>query len=302
MAKENSPELLQILEEMRGDRSKEKIEVLVPILEQCNLFVPAVLPANTDPKIVKRLAESNGKPVDIPKESAPKPLFLENNEKKRYLPLFTSKEQSEKAPQKAPIHISMPFKACLNIVANEESVVGVTINPYDHNVVMNTSVNKKPKKEIKLTEVQMHAVVRQTVEADLLPKKLFEEKDTMIDELRNDAGAAIVALYKKVYPEQVECPYETEEFDAMVLNIRDDLTIVRVAMPEQKLVQGTCPMVLISWNPQKEEVRYFGIVKGKNNEPDHILEALADGKKIDLGEAPADGSEFQFIIDLNTPS
>lgn len=305
MSKENEQKLMQLLEEMREDRSKEKIQALVQILEQCSLFVPAVLPPNTDPKVIKTLAESNGKSVNIPRENAPKPLFLENKEQQRYLPLFTSKEQSEKGPQRAPIHMGMPFKACLNILAKEQNVTGVVVNPYDHNVVINATVNKTPKpdvKEMKLTEPQMHAVIRQRVEADLLPNKLFAEKGSMIDSLKSDLGATMIALYEEAYQGQVTCPYDFEEFDAMALNIRDDLMVLRLAMPEQKMGPGICPMVLVAWNPEKEELRYFGIVKGRTGEPDHILEALPDGKKVDLGEAPEEGSEFQYIIDLNTPS
>lgn len=305
MSKENEQELLQLLEEMREDRSKEKIEALVKVLEQCSLFVPAVLPPNTDPKIIKSLAESNGKAINIPRENAPKPLFLENKEKQRYLPLFTSKEQSEKGVQKAPIHMGMPFKACLNIVAKEQNVSGVVINPYDHNVVINATINKSPKSgvnEMKLTEAQLHGVMRQRVEAELLPNKLFSEKENAIEALKNDAGDTLISLYEEAYQGQTACPYEPEEFDAMALNIRDDLTVLRLAMPEQKMGPGTCPMILVAWNPQTEELRYFGIVKGVAGTPDHILEALSDGKKVDLGEAPAEGSEFQYIIDLSSPS
>ncbi len=305
MSKENQQKLLQLLEEMREDTSKEKIRALVQILEQCSLFVPAVLPPNTDPKIIKKLAESNGKSVDIPKENAPKPLFLENKEQQKFLPLFTSKEQSEKGPQRAPIHLGMAFKACLNILTREPNVIGIVVNPYDHNVVIKATVTKNAKSdgtEMKLTEAQMHAVMRQRVEAELLPNKLFAEKESMIEALKNDLGNTMLAMYKEVYQEQATCPYDSEEFDSMALNIRDDLTVIRITMPEQKMGPGICPMVLVSWNPEKEEIRYFGIVKGSTGDPAHIIEALPNGKKTDLGEAPAEGSEFQYIIDLNTPS
>ena len=68
-------------------------------------------------------------------------------------------------------------------------------------------------------------------------------------------------------------------------------------MPSQGLVAGTCPAVLIAWNPQEELARYFGIVLGKNGDA-HIMEAKADGTKQDLGDAPAEGSELQYLIDL----
>ena len=54
---------------------------------------------------------------------------------------------------------------------------------------------------------------------------------------------------------------------------------------------------LKDWNPQEELARYFGIVLGKNGDA-HIMEAKADGTKQDLGDAPAEGSELQYLIDL----
>ncbi len=303
MSQENNQKLIQILDELKKEKSKEKIQELVQVLENCNMFVPAVLPPNTDPKIIKILAESGGKPVDIPREVAPRIVFLENKEKKRYLPLFTSKEQSEKGPQRAPINITLPYKNCLALLAKESGASGVVINPYEHNVMINMSVTSKTeKKEVKLTEPQLHAVIRQKVEADMLPDKLFAEKETVIENLRKDGGKLLVDLYTEAYQNQVACPYDSEEFDVMALNISEELTVLRVSMPTQKLVPGTCPMVLISWNPVQENLRYFGIVKGRNGEPDHICEAFPDGKKVDMGEAPGEGSEFQYIIDLNTPS
>lgn len=302
MSKGKIQELEQFLEEVKREKTKEKIDEMMKIMEQCELFLPAVLPPNTDPGFIKAMVDSKGKQVPIPKGVAPRPAVLENKEGQKFLPLFTSKEQAAKGSQKYPLTLGMPFQACMDLLAREKELTGIVINAFDQNIVLNMNVkkNQQPdRKEIKLTEAQMHAVIRQQVEAAVLPTAFFEQKGELVEEIKNEVGEVMTELYSEAYPEQIACPYTADEFEAMVLNIRDDLTVLRITMPDKKLVPGTCPMVLVSWNPVQEQIRYFGVVKGRGEEGAHIMEAFADGRKEDLGKAPEEGYELQYMIDLN---
>lgn len=294
-------ELEQLLNKMKQDGTKESMEQMMNCLQQCDLFLPAVLPKNTDPKLMKALAESKSQKQPIPKGIVPQPALLENKEGKRFLPIFSSEEQITKGPQRYPLTLGMPFQSCMDFIAKQKGITGIVINAFDQNIILNTNVQKEPQQqEVRLTKEQLHAVVRQKLEADVLPSLIFEKKAALVEELKEDAGKVLVELYTELYPDQVPCPYDEDEFELMALNIRDDLTVIRLTLPEKHLVPGTCPMLLLAWNPIQETIRYCGIVKGKEGTPSHIMEALQDGSKKDLGEAPADGSELQYMIDLNT--
>lgn len=302
MSQKGRKELEQALVALKKENTKENINHFMKIMEECEFLIPAVLPPDTDPRIMKQLAQAGGKQISIPKGLSPRPAILENKEGKHFLPLFTSDEQVRKGGKQHPITLSLPFRACMELMAREKEICGVVLNVFDHNITLNFDKSKKKepeKKEVKLTEPQLHAVLRQQLEAAVLPAALFEQKEGLIEDIRERQGEVFVEIYQEIYPEQVKCPYSADEFEVMALNIREDLSVLRVAMPDNKLVPGTCPMVLISWNPVGKKLRYFGIVKGKSGEESHIIEALEDGSKKDFGEAPSEGSELQFMIDVN---
>lgn len=295
--------LEEMINQFKADSSKENLDQLIKTMEKSTLYIPATLPPDTDPALIKQIAESNGEEQQLPEGVSPRPAILENKEGKKFLPLFTTEEQAVKNNQTHPLILGLPFSTCMDLVANEKEIAGIVLNAFDQNVALNTNVTRNdesPKKEVKVTEAQLHILLRQQVEANVLPKTFFENGKDFVEAFKTEAGRLMNDIYEQIYPEQVQNPYTEEEFDLMALNIRDDLTILQLRMPTQKMGPGTCPMVLITWNPQEESIRYFGIVKSNPGEKDRILEALADGTKKDLGEAPAEGSELQYIIDLHT--
>lgn len=295
-------ELEQAMLQLKKEDTKENFSRLMELAEQCEFRVPAVLPPDTDPRLVKQILDSNGREMALPDGVAPRPAILQNKKGENFLPIFTSDEQIHKGKSKAPVILGLPFRTCMDVVTSQEIICGFVINPFDHGITINLNKKEEAKqqqKEVKMTEPQLHAMLRQQLEASILPTALFEQKDELLQEIKEREGEALLEFYTEIYPEQVSCPYTADAFEVMTLNIREDLSIFRIAMPTDKLVPGTCPMVLVAWNPETETLRYFGIVKGNDGEKAHIMEAFEDGTKKDLGEAPSEGSELQFIIDMN---
>ena len=294
-------EVEQAMEALKKENTKENMTRLMQTMEACDFFMPAVLPPDTDPKLMKQIVQNSDRQMPIPQGVSPRPAVLENKEGKRFLSLFTSEEQLAKGEQKHPLTLVVPFSSCMKLVQTEESIAGIVINAFDHNITLNVNHTKKEApetREVTLTQAQLHAVIRQHVESTVLPGMLFEQKWSGIEALKAREGEVFLELYEALYPQEVTCPYEAEEFEVMALNIRNDLTILQITMPEQKLVPGTCPMVLTAWNPVKETIRYFGVVKGKQGEENHMIEAMKDGNKKDWGVAPVEGSELQYLLDL----
>lgn len=295
-------ELEQAMLQLKKEDTKENFTRLMDLANQCEFRVPAVLPPNTDPRLVKQIFDANGREMKLPAGVEPRPAILQNKEGKHFLPLFTSDEQIHKGKNQAPLILGLPFETCMDVATSQEIICGFVINPFDHGITIHLNKTKETEpqqKEVKLTEPQLHAMLRQQFEASILPAALFEQKGELFQEIKEREGEALLEFYEEIYPDQVLCPYTADAFEVMALNIRDDLSIFRITMPTDKLVPGTCPMVLAAWNPEAETLRYFGIVKGNDGEETHIMEALEDGTKKDLGGAPSEGSELQFIIDMN---
>ncbi len=290
-------ELERAMSALKEKDTKENRERLLKILEESVLYVPAVLPPDTPPELIRKIVQSHGE-QQIPDGVSPRPLMLENGEGKYFLPLFSTEEQAKKK-NLAPLILTLPFPLCRKIVSDEEKISGMVLNAFEQNITLNSNV-QPPKKENTLTAAQMHVLLRQRLEASLLPETIFAEPAACLEQLRQEQGAFLMALYEQIYPQNLACPYEADDFDVINLHIRDDLTVSRIYMPTANAAEGTCPLVLAGWNPLRGKLRYFGIVRGAAGEEPHIYEAFADGTKRDLGRAPDEGQELQFIIDLES--
>lgn len=302
MQNHENQELEKAANILKRENNKKNLDRLVGLMKESSLYLPAALPPDTDPALIRRIAESDGAQQPLLKGINPRPAVLENSEGKRFLPVFTSEEQAMKRNQRYPLLLTVPFQTCLELATKEKGMCGIVLNAFDQNITLNTNAVKKEtqeKKQVTLTEPQLHAVIRQQFEANILPQALFENPSALLEALRKQEGALLAEMYEQAYPEQLACPYTEEQFDIMVLNIREELVLLRMIMPTEKLVPGTCPMVLVSWNPVAETLRYFGLVKGSGENPAHIFEVSADGSKEDLGDAPTEGNEFQYMIDLH---
>lgn len=292
-------ELERLLDRLKADGSEENRQALFQCIQDKNLYLPAVLPADTDPALMRQLAQNGGREQVIPAGVSPRPAVLEDNTGKKYLPVFTQQSQIEKGKDKInyPLILGMPFEACMNLLQKENNLEGLVINPFSQNIIVKPD-QQKEKKTVQLTEAQLHVVLRQQVEASLLPAALFREKEEGIRKLKEQGGAYLMEFYRPLYQQTGNCPYEEEDFEVMALNIREDLTVLRVGMPADKLAAGTCPVVIVAWNPKKKKVGYFGIVAGNKKDGARLMQALEDGSKKDLGEAPGEGSELNHILSL----
>lgn len=299
MSNQENKDLEQLASLLRKENTKEHLDQLVKCLEKSNLYVPAAFPPNTDPSLIRQIASGAGREQKIPEGLSPRPAVLQNNEGKRFLPVFTTQEQAVRGDQQFPLILTMPFSTCLDLVGGDGSIDGILLNAFDQgiplNVNKNTPQNSRPQQ---LTETQLHAISRQRVEAELLPEMLFQKGSAGLELLRKDCSSQMLELYKEAYPEQLPCPYEADDFDLLSINAREDLTVIRITMPSKHLYAGICPTILIRWNPLEESLRYFAVVKGEKEGEAHLFEALPDRSKRDLGPAPVDGSELQYMIDL----
>ncbi len=308
MPANNELELLEALDAMKNERSKENAERLTKLLENTNVLVPAVMPNNTDPELLQYMTANPGKPIPMPKGAHPIPCVLQNNEGTKFLPMFTSDEEIEKGKglPRYPITLNVPFKSCMDLAVQIEDIAGAVINPYSHNIVISVSkstnnnagsATQQEPEVTELTEQQFHLLVRQQMEAKLLPEKIFSEGETFIKDLTERKGECLIEFFEEPYA-QTDCPYSADDYEFMTLFISDTLQLTRISMPYENLSPGIAQTIFVTWNPQEKKAGYYVILMGKRGEFNRLLEVTPERKAIDHGDAPNEGSELQSIIDI----
>ena len=82
----------------------------------------------------------------------------------------------------------------------------------------------------------------------------------------------------------------------MCLNISEELSLLRITMPQSHLADRTCPTAFVAWNGKEQSIRYFTVllVQGQKAQ---LHERLEDGTDVSLGDAPEEGNELTTIID-----
>lgn len=277
--------LEEAIKEYAGDRTKDSLTKVLNLLGPTRLLVPAMLRENNQPT----------------------PCFLKSGSGEQYLAVYTSKAQIPEKPKSQAI-LNMPFPACNSIVVKEElALTGMVVNPFSDNLVLKKELVEKlhemdekraKTKSVKMTPQQFQAFARRQVEFGVLPKRLFTEGESFVDELCERKEAFVNEIYKKTFKEEKLYPFSEQDFSVMALNISEDLLLVQIDLPVQNLVPPLCYRVYITMNPQNKKVDYFTIEMTPEKDVRKLGRMGADGKHIDCGEAPVEGAELQKIMDL----
>jgi len=303
MPQNESKELLEALDAMKKEKNKENAERLTELLEEIEVLVPAVMPKNTDPAILKQMSSSTPEtPHPVPEGAQPLPCILQNEAGQKFFPIFTSNEQIEKGEgvPRYPITLNMPFKSCIDLIVKIKGVEGAVINPYTHNILMNINRENDASgvpEPIQLSEPEFHALVRKQMEAALLPGKIFTKGEEFIKDLCSREGECLVEFFEEPYA-QIGCPYNADDYDFMTLSISDTLQLTRISMPHENSYPGTAETLFVTWNPEEKKAGYYGVLNAKRGEFNKLMEITPEGKAIDHGPAPGEGNELQSIIDI----
>lgn len=291
--------LEKILDEMKAAGNGQPTEEFMRMLKSSYVVVPALMPRDTNPDIMKQLLQNPGKEQAIPAGVNPQPCVLENGNGDKLLAVFTSEEEmkkNKKAP-KFPITMRVAFDDCIKLIRKSKGITGAVINPFTHNMIFRVAENKPQPKTVQVTIEQFHFLTRQKMESFYLPKNLFDKKKEAVEKLRDGQGAYLKALYEDLYDTEVACPYVPEDFEVMCLNISEELLLIRITMPDKYRGEKTCSGILIGWNEKEQKVWYYSIVLEADKKT-YLHQLMEDGTARRLGEAPAEGSELTTVIDL----
>ena len=278
--------LEQAIKEYATERTKEKLTEVLNLLRPTKLFVPAMLQA----------------------PDKPTPCFLKSSEGEQFFVVFTSKEQMEKSPKSQAL-LNMPFPVCNSITVKPElNLSGMVINPFTDNLVLKIELIQKlheadekmakQPKQVKMTPQQFQAFVKNQTEFSIIPKRLFAEKSEFVKKLCEEKETLVNEIFAAAFKEPKLYPYKEEDYSVMALDISEDLTLVRIDLPDKGLVPPLCCRIYITYNPLKEEARYYTIEMTKEKDV-HLLGGINEkGKHVSYGNAPVEGAELQEIMNL----
>lgn len=277
--------LEEAIKEYAAERTKENLSTVLNLLRPTKLFVPAMLKAPDQPM----------------------PCFIKNNSGEQFFVAYTSKEQIPAEPKSQAL-LSMPFPACNNIVVKPElKLNGMVINPFSDNLVLKIELIQKlheadqkvpQMKQVKMTPQQFNVFVKKQVEFGVMPKRLFAETDTFVERLCEEREAFVNEIFAETYKEAKLNPYTEADYSVMALDIAEDLTLIRVDLPEKGMIPTLCYRVYITVNPQTKKAGYYTIEMTKEKDVHMLAQILPSGKREEIGEAPVEGAELQKIMDL----
>ena len=286
--------LEELVKQYTDEKNADNLNALIEELRKCRLLVPA----------------------NINEEKKPVPCMLNSKDKGMYFPVYTALKQIPQSPRSEAI-INMPYLAVNEMTAQQqENLGGVAINPFTDNLIFKMplvlriqEVEKKrrelakqggepKKKTLQLTPEQYLQFEPRQFEFGFLPKRFFEQGQAFMDELCEKKEEYIDQLFEEAYQEKRRYPYLPEDFSVMVMNIAEDLLIVRVDLPAQDMAAPSCLRIYLAWNEVAGSGRYLTIETVKDSKERKLGELTLDWKKVDHGVAPVEGAELQYVIDL----
>ncbi len=279
--------LEQAIKEYATEHTKEKLTEVLNLLRPTKLLVPAMLQA----------------------PDKPAPCFLKSNSGEQYFVVYTSKAQMENSPKSQAL-LSMPFPACNSVAANEKlDLAGMVINPFTDNLVLKKELVQKlheadeklakaQPKQVKMTPQQFQAFVKNQTEYSIIPKRLYAEKAEFIQKLCDEKEAFVNEIFAAAFKEPKLYPYTEDDYSVMALDIAEDLTLIRVDLPDKGLVPPLCYRIYITYNPQKDEANYYTIEMTKEKDVRLLGGINTEGKHVSYGNAPVEGAELQEIMNL----
>lgn len=303
----DNSKLEEALEEFVKDRQKEKYAGVMEILEKSVVLVPTMPPKDLDEETQKLMQE--GKPVQLPKDAKILPCLLRKESGEMALPIFTSPAQIPQ-DKKSPAVLAMPFFGVIGMVmANQEKIEAVVVNPFTHSMVLTKAIlevakkrkealSKPQTKTIKVTEQQFQNLAHNRVAMYLLPKYLFENKEEGLKKLQKEEGEFLLHFYDEVYPEGRRTAFTEDDFSVMTLNITDTVQLTRVDMPDEAMKKGMCYRAYAVWERDTQEVSYYTLEKTEQG--NYIGRIRADGKHELVEQAPDNGAEIEAVMSLVT--
>lgn len=300
---------VELMKKHKEEPTKETFEALVQQVRKTTFLIPANFPTDVDVAALRQQAmEHEGERMKMPEGVSPLPAILQTPEGDAYLPLYTDNDQIPKEP-KFDLVLNVPFKDVVAIALNPKSTVsGVVLNAFSENLMFQRKLleaikadddREKGAKQIRVSPEQFMIMMRQKVEFHDLPYRAYHEKASFMEELSDKREAMVNAIFATAFQQPQYYPYREADFEVMALDINEELSLIRIDLPEiGKLAAQLCFRVYITMNPKTEQIHYFTIERAKEKGKRNLCGIDDNGQHIEYGEAPVEGAEIQRIMDI----
>ncbi len=299
--------LEEALAVFQKEQSQEHMREVLKLLNDATLIQPALFPKGIAPAQMAQIMK-NGAPDP---KFRPQPALIKNKDGKTFFPVFTSKAQIP-ADQKYPFLLFMPYAECAKIAARKElNLDGIAINPFTSNMIIRHQAGATAQggdvKKVTLNASQMHEFLRNQVERQELPRRLFHEQDAFLDLVTEKKEAALAEIYDQLYAKvsgnqenapKLSSPYTAEDFEVLALNINEQTRLIQITMPKKNRLMGQCTSAFLVRNPESGECAFYAVILTDKEKPNLLGEVTSDGSFRELGDAPDEGSELYHILGI----
>lgn len=287
-------------------------------LKVSRFLVPVEFPKAMNAELMEKLKKG----VKVTQQELPRmlPILLRNKQDEHFVPAYTSKDQIPKDHNYMAI-MPVMFKDILRVAQTKEyKIKAICLNPHTTNMLLSdkfmkmmdavckgesiedvmtkNGLEQTKGQKVTLTLEQFHGLARRTVEAGILPKYVFDNKDTIVEKLEENGAKTIIEMYRSTYKASMPFPYTEDDIDIMPLAIRDDLTIVSITFPMKHVEKGASFAAYIVSNPTTNDVKYYMIENANSKDGRNIGQVTPDGKFQVVCDAPASGSELSAIVEM----
>ena len=298
--------LMRSIEEYKASGNDvNRLRGVLNILEHTDVIVPVAFPKNADRTIMLKMLR--GEPLKKNESIPMLPITMSDKDGNKFAPAFTSGEHIKRT-EEFPFMIRVPGQQVIRTVLNEKlDLTGVLLNPQTSGFLIKKKAftddlqkvaQEQKSKTRKVSVEEFHVIARGSVERSLIPKTLFAEKGSFIEQIEERRESLLLELYSRPYSDKVPVPYTEEDFSVMVLDIDETTTAVCAELPTSKMAVGAALSAYIIRNPQTDEVYYYLIEKGQKGESNVLCKVTEDGKHEELMTAPPTGSELTEVLNL----
>lgn len=274
------------------EQNQETQAAMLKEFSAYSFFVPGVFPQGTDLSDLR--AKLPGNKIRLPQDKRPFPAVIRNNEGEYFVPAYLAQNEVKGEP-KPQVIMQMPFSVIAGLAAGNPNVAGIAINPFKQNILLRrTALQRLSQKPGFVKATDPVTAARRRMETEIFPKAFFADPAGFTAALEKEEGEYLLNLL----PEQEKklLSYQADQFSCMALNIKDDLTLIRLDLPKGKEKTVYARRAYLLFKEESKACAWYTVETGAGAE--RIMETKADGVRLDLGEAPTEGVEINRMMEL----
>lgn len=219
-------------------------------------------------------------------------LVIDKNKGDKRLAIYTDPNLTVRQRPTCKVTVVL-FETAAEMVLQLDDAVGITM--FTPEAAINFSKDLL-KNVIEVNQKRDGLAARQKFESQILPKAMFEEGQSFIDELLSKKEACIDALYEKTYYNVRMYPYLEEDFKVEALGIDAHTDAIRVEFPKRDMTITCASHAYLIWDNEAKAGKYFALVQ---QAPNAYVLLEVSGKGIrSHGAAPEESMELRTILEL----